>query len=89
MVKEFLSRKSVELMSSNLLPKDTKGSDDYIQGAGFGITVGGIEDPGSTVNMIKRYVFWVGLSTIRIDPEEELVVVNDPTVCKSLASERL
>ena len=42
----ILSRKSVELMSSNLLPDHIKGSDDYIQGAGFGITVGVVEDPG-------------------------------------------
>ena len=74
----ILSRKSVELMSSNLLPKDIKGSDDYIQGAGFGITVGVIEDPG----LIGQYgskgmYFWGGAaSTIFwIDPEEELVAV--------------
>ena len=74
----ILSRKSVELMSSNLLPDHIKGSDDYIQGAGFGITVGVIEDPGLLGQYgSKGMYFWGGAaSTIFwIDPEEELVAV--------------
>ena len=74
----ILSRKSVELMSSNLLPDHIKGSDDYIQGAGFGITVGVVEDPGLLGQYgSKGMYFWGGAaSTIFwIDPEEELVAV--------------
>ena len=74
----ILSRKSVELMSSNLLPDHIKGSDDYIQGAGFGITVGVIEDPGLLGQYgSKGMYFWGGAaSTIFwIDPKEELVAV--------------
>ena len=74
----ILSRKSVELMSSNLLPDHIKGSDDYIQGAGFGITVGVGEDPGLLGQYgSKGMYFWGGAaSTIFwIDPEEELVAV--------------
>ena len=70
----ILSRKSVELMSSNLLPDHIKGSDDYIQGAGFGITVGVVEDPGLLGQYgSKGMYFWGGAaSTIFwIDPEEE------------------
>ena len=74
----ILSRKSVELMSSNLLPDNIKGSDDYIQGAGFGITVGVIEDPG----LIGQYgsegmYFWGGAAStfFWVDPKEDLVAV--------------
>jgi CubicO group peptidase (beta-lactamase class C family) len=74
----ILSRKSVELMSSNLLPDNIKSSDSYIQGAGFGITVGVVEDPGLLGQYgSKGMYFWGGAaSTIFwIDPEEELVAV--------------
>tara|TARA_B100001057_G_scaffold104706_1_gene102120 strand:- start:7060 stop:8418 length:1359 start_codon:yes stop_codon:yes gene_type:complete len=74
----ILSRKSVELMSSNLLPDHIKGSDDYIQGAGFGITVGVIEDPGLLgQHGSKGMYFWGGAAAtfFWIDPQEELVAV--------------
>ena len=74
----ILSRKSVELMSSNLLPDHIKGSDDYIQGAGFGITVGVIEDPGLLgQHGSKGMYFWGGAAAtfFWIDPKEELVAV--------------
>ena len=74
----ILSRKSVELMSSNLLSEDIKSSDDYIRGAGFGITVGVIEDPG----LLGQYgsegmFFWGGAADtfFWVDPKEELVAV--------------
>ena len=42
-----------------------KGSDDYIPGAGFGITVGVIEDPALLVNMDqKACIFGVALQQL-------------------------
>ena len=80
----ILSRKSVELMSSNHLP-ESFASDAYLEtaggyrrGAGFGLTVGVILDPGMAGQYGSRGVyFWGGAaSTIFwIDPEEELVAV--------------
>ena len=73
-----LSRKSVELMSSNLLPDRIKGSDDYIPGAGFGITVGVIEDPALLGQYgSKGMYFWGGAAAtfFWVDPKEELVAV--------------
>ncbi len=80
----IISRKSVELMSSNHLP-DSFASDAYLEtaggyrrGAGFGLTVGVILDPGKAGQYGSSGVyFWGGAaSTIFwIDPEEELVAV--------------
>ena len=80
----ILSRKSIELMSSNHLP-DSFASDAYLEtaggyrrGAGFGLTVGVILDPGKAGQYGSKGVyFWGGAaSTIFwIDPEEELVAV--------------
>jgi len=80
----IISRKSVELMSSNHLP-DSFASDAYLEtaggyrrGAGFGLTVGVILDPGKAGQYGSKGVyFWGGAaSTIFwIDPEEELVAV--------------
>ena len=79
-----ISRKSVELMSSNHLP-ESFASDAYLEtaggyrrGAGFGLTVGVILDPGKAGQYgSKGMYFWGGAaSTIFwIDPEEELVAV--------------
>ena len=80
----IISRKSVELMSSNHLP-ESFASDAYLEtaggyrrGAGFGLTVGVILDPGKAGQYGSKGVyFWGGAaSTIFwIDPEEELVAV--------------
>ena len=79
----ILSRKSVELLSSNHLRKEVlnrAGSDDdYVtEGIGFGITVGVITDTGLTGQYGSNGMyFWGGAaSTIFwIDPAEELVAV--------------
>ena len=79
----ILSRKSVELLSSNHLRKEvlnrTGSDDDYVtEGIGFGITVGVITDTGLTGQYGSNGMyFWGGAaSTIFwIDPEEELVAV--------------
>ena len=80
----IISRKSVELMSSNHLP-ESFASDAYLEtaggyrrGAGFGLTVGVILDPGKAGQYGSKGVyFWGGAaSTIFwIDPEEDLVAV--------------
>ena len=80
----IISRKSVELMSSNHLP-ESFASDAYLEtaggyrrGAGFGLTVGVILDPGKAGQYgSKGMYFWGGAaSTIFwVDPEEELVAV--------------
>jgi len=65
-------------MSSNLLPDRIKGSDDYIPGAGFGITVGVIEDPALLGQYgSKGMYFWGGAAAtfFWVDPKEELVAV--------------
>ena len=79
----ILSRKSVELLSSNHLRKEvlnrTGSDDDYVtEGIGFGITVGVITDTGLTGQYGSNGMyFWGGAaSTIFwIDPAEELVAV--------------
>ena len=79
----ILSRKSVELLSSNHLRKEvlnrTGSDDDYVtEGIGFGITVGVITDTGLTGQYGSNGMyFWGGAaSTIFwIDPKEELVAV--------------
>ena len=79
----ILSRKSVELLSSNHLRKEvlnrTGPDDDYVtEGIGFGITVGVITDTGLTGQYGSNGMyFWGGAaSTIFwIDPAEELVAV--------------
>ena len=79
----ILSRKSVELLSSNHLRKEvlnrTGADDDYVtEGIGFGITVGVISDTGLTGQYGSNGMyFWGGAaSTIFwIDPAEELVAV--------------
>ena len=79
----ILSRKSVELLSSNHLQKEVlnrTGSDnDFVsEGIGFGITVGVITDTGLTGQYGSNGMyFWGGAaSTIFwIDPKEELVAV--------------
>ena len=79
----ILSRKSVELLSSNHLRKEvlnrTGADDDYVtEGIGFGITVGVITDTGLTGQYGSNGMyFWGGAaSTIFwIDPAEELVAV--------------
>ncbi len=74
----ILSRKSIELFSSNHLPDKILDSNDYIRGAGFGITVGVITDTGLTGQYGSNGMyFWGGAaSTIFwIDPKEELVAV--------------
>ena len=79
----ILSRKSVELLSSNHLRKEvlnrTGTDDDYVtEGIGFGITVGVITDTGLTGQYGSNGMyFWGGAaSTIFwIDPAEELVAV--------------
>ena len=87
----ILSRKSVELLSSNHLQKEVlsrTGSDnDFVsEGIGFGITVGVITDTGLTGQYGSNGMyFWGGAaSTIFwIDPKEELVAV---TMTQLLAS---
>ena len=79
----ILSRKSVELLSSNHLRKEvlnrTGSDDDYVtEGIGFGITVGVITDTGLTGQYGSNGMyFWGGAaSTIFwIDPAEELVAI--------------
>ena len=79
----ILSRKSVELLSSNHLRKEvlnrTGSDDDYVtERIGFGITVGVITDTGLTGQYGSNGMyFWGGAaSTIFwIDPAEELVAV--------------
>tara|TARA_Y100001970_G_scaffold6943_2_gene7959 strand:- start:14857 stop:16242 length:1386 start_codon:yes stop_codon:yes gene_type:complete len=80
----ILSRKSVELMSTNHLPVnfaqdaylETAGG--YLDGSGFGLTVGVILDPGRAGQYGSKGVFFWGgaASTIFwIDPKEDLVAV--------------
>ena len=86
-----LSRKSVELMSSNLLPDRIKGSDDYIPGAGFGITVGVIEDLLCLVNMDqKACIFGVALQQLSLGRSKRRIGCrcNDSIIGKPLANER-
>ena len=76
----ILSRKSVELLSSDLLSQDTKNSNGSgrWKGRGFGITVGVTNDPGLSgeYGSSGKY-YWGGAAAtvFWIDPKEELAAV--------------
>jgi len=78
----ILSRKSVELLSSDLLSQETKNSSgsgsSRWEGRGFGITVGVTNDPGLSgeYGSSGKY-YWGGAAAtvFWIDPKEELAAV--------------
>jgi len=74
----ILSRKSVELMSSNHLNKSITNNPKYPEGMGFGLTVGVVKDTGlaGQYGSNGKY-FWGGAAAtvFWIDPKEELVAV--------------
>ena len=74
----IISRKSVELMSSNHLNKSITNDPKYPQGMGFGLTVGVVKDAGlaGQYGSNGKY-FWGGAAAtvFWIDPQEELVAV--------------
>ena len=76
----ILSRKSVELLSSDLLSQETKNSNGSgrWKGRGFGITVGVTNDPGLSgeYGSSGKYYWGGAASTVFwIDPKEELAAV--------------
>jgi len=75
----ILSRKSVELFSTNhLSKKTTQNSNYYPEGMGFGITVGITSDIGLTgEHGSNGSYYWGGAASTLfwVDPEEDLVAV--------------
>ena len=74
----ILSRKSVELLSSNHLNQEIRNTNNYPEGKGFGLTVGVTNDPGlaGEFGSAGKYYWGGAASTIFwIDPKEQLVAV--------------
>jgi len=74
----ILSRKSVELLSSNHLPSSITNAVDYPTGKGFGITVGVTMDPSQASEYgSKGNYYWGGAASTSfwVDNKEDLTAV--------------